>query len=143
MRQLTPEALGGYKYVSKISDEHTRWTEIYLLKSKDGALHAFQSFVQSMVIPSGFRVERMGADKGGGFVGNDFKDYCTQTGVLLEYAALTRRSKLACPSESEGRSRPWSGTCLLTADYQRFYRGELMFTAAYVGNRALHSALNM
>ena len=34
MGQFTPEAPGGYKYVSKISDEHTRWTEIYLLKSK-------------------------------------------------------------------------------------------------------------
>ena len=66
MGQFTPEALRGYKYVSKISDEHTRWTEIYLLKSKDGALHAFQSFVQSMVIPSGVRVERLREDKGKG-----------------------------------------------------------------------------
>ena len=66
MGQFTPEALGGYKFVSNISDEHTRWTEIYLLKSKDGALHAFQSFVQSMVIPSGVRVERLRADKGKG-----------------------------------------------------------------------------
>ena len=66
MGQFTPEALGGYKYVSKMSDEHTRWTEIYLLKSKGGALHAFQSFVQSMVIPSGVRVERLRAEKGEG-----------------------------------------------------------------------------
>ena len=66
MGQFTSEALGGYKYVSKISDEHTRWTEIYLLKSKDGGLHAFQSFVQSMVIPSGVRVEWLRADKGKG-----------------------------------------------------------------------------
>ena len=64
MGQFMSEAPGGYKYVSKISDEHTRWTEIYLLKSKDGALHAFQSFVQSMVISSGVRVERLRADKG-------------------------------------------------------------------------------
>ena len=82
-----PEALGGYKYVSKISDEHTRWTEIYLFKSKDGALHTFQSFVQSTVILSGVRVEWLRADKGGEFIGNDFKDYFTQTGVLLEYAS--------------------------------------------------------
>ena len=53
-------------YVSKISDKHTRWTEIYLFKSKDGALHAFQSFVQSMVIPSGVCVELFRADKGKG-----------------------------------------------------------------------------
>ena len=66
MEQFTLEALGGYKFVSNISEEHTRWTEIYLLKSKDGALHAFQSFVQSMVIPSGVRVEQLRADKGNG-----------------------------------------------------------------------------
>ena len=64
--QFTPEALEGYRYVSKISDEHTRWTEIYLHKSEDGAPHAFQSFAQSMVIPSGVRVERLRADKGEG-----------------------------------------------------------------------------
>ncbi|CAM9730603.1 unnamed protein product, partial [Ascophyllum nodosum] len=75
MAQFTPEVLGGYKYVSKISDENTRWTEIYLLKSKDDALHVFQSFVLLMVIPSGVRVERLRADKGGKFIGNDFKDY--------------------------------------------------------------------
>ena len=43
MGPITPEALGGYKYVSKISDEYTKWTEIYLLKSKHDALIAFQS----------------------------------------------------------------------------------------------------
>ena len=41
MGQFTLEALGGNKHVSKISDEHTRWTEIYFLKMKEGAVHAF------------------------------------------------------------------------------------------------------
>ena len=77
MSHFTPEALGSYQYVFKISDEHTRLTEIYLLKSKDGALHAFQSFVQSMVIPSGVYVERLKGNKGGEFIGNDAKNYCT------------------------------------------------------------------
>ena len=72
--QFIPETLGGYKYVSKISDEHTRWTDVYLLKSKNDALHAFQSIVQSMVISSGVRVERLRADEGGKFIGNEFKD---------------------------------------------------------------------
>ncbi|CAN0001906.1 unnamed protein product, partial [Sphacelaria rigidula] len=30
MGPIMPEALGGFKYVCKISDEYTRWTEIYL-----------------------------------------------------------------------------------------------------------------
>ena len=32
MGSLTPEALGDYKYITKISDEHTKWTETYLLE---------------------------------------------------------------------------------------------------------------
>ena len=52
--------------------------EIYLLKTTDGTLHAFQSYVQSMVIPGGVRVERVRADKGDEFIGNEVKSYCRQ-----------------------------------------------------------------
>ena len=57
MGPSTPDALGSYKYITTISDEYTKWTEPYLLKSKHDALSSFQAFVQSVVIPSGFRVE--------------------------------------------------------------------------------------
>ena len=143
MGPFTPEALGAYKYVSKISDEHTRWTEIYLLKSKEGALHAFQSFVQSMVIPSGVCVERLRADKGGEFIVNDFKGYCTQTGVLLEYASTNTPQKIGM-SERVGGTLAAMVRCMLADSRLQFFLwGELMFTAAYVGNRAPHSVLNM
>ena len=56
MEHLTPEALGGYEYITNISEEYTKWTESYLLKPKHDALSSFQVFVQSVVIPSGFRV---------------------------------------------------------------------------------------
>lgn len=45
MGPLTPEALGGYKLVAKISDEHTEGTETYLLKSKRDALSPFQALI--------------------------------------------------------------------------------------------------
>ncbi|CAM9897026.1 unnamed protein product, partial [Laminaria digitata] len=31
MGPLTPEALGGYKYITNISGEYPKWTETYLL----------------------------------------------------------------------------------------------------------------
>ena len=46
MGPITPEALGGYKYITNIFDEHTKWTETCLLKSKHDALTPFQAFVQ-------------------------------------------------------------------------------------------------
>ena len=143
MGQFTPEALGTYKFVSKIFDKHTRWTEIYLLKSEDGALQAFQSFVQSKVVPIGVRVEWLRADKGGEFIGNDFKDYCTQTGVLLDYASTNTQQQIGM-SERVGGTLAAMVRCMLAdSRLPTFLWGELMFTAAYVGNRASHSAFNM
>ena len=55
--------------------------------SKDVTLPAFQSFVQSMVIPSEVCVERLTADKEGKLMNSDIKDYFTQTGVLLKCAS--------------------------------------------------------
>ena len=95
------------------------------------------------MIPSGVRVERVRADKGGEFIGNDFKDYCTQTGVLLEYASTNTPQQIGM-SERVGGTLAAMVRCMLAdSRLPTFPWGELMFTAAYVGNRAPHSALNM
>ena len=143
MGQFTPEALGGYKYVSKISDEHTRGTEIHFLKSKDGAFHAFQSFVQSIVIPSGVCVERLRADKGGEFIGNNFEDYCTRMGVLLEYASTNTPQQIGMSERVGGTLATMVRFMLADSGLPTFLWREMMLTAAYVRNRAPHSALNM
>ncbi|CAN0101383.1 unnamed protein product, partial [Sphacelaria rigidula] len=88
MGSIMPEALGGFKYVCKISDENTRWTEIYLEKTNNGTLHTFQSYIQSMIILGGVRVERLRSDKGGEFIGNEFTSYCRQTGKLLDHGPV-------------------------------------------------------
>ena len=134
MGPMLPEALGGFKYVCKISDEYTRWTEIYLLKTKDGTLHAFQSYVQSTVIPGGVRVERVRADKGGEFIGNEFKSYCRQTGILLELASTNTPQQIGL-SERVGRTLAAMVRCMLAdSGLPTFLWGELMFTAAYLEN---------
>ena len=102
MGPLTPEALGGYKYITKISNEYIKWTEIYLLKSKHDALCSFQVFAQSVVIPSGFRVEwlRVGIE----VVNSSTRSSRTtafRRGCRSSTPAPTRRSKSACPNALE------------------------------------------
>ena len=54
----TPVAVGGYKYVSKVSDEYTEWTGIYLLTDNSQALQSLQLFVDSVVISFGGDIAR-------------------------------------------------------------------------------------
>ena len=114
-----------------------------MLKSKHGALTSFQVFVQSVVIPSGFRVERLSVDKGGEFVSKDFQGYCLQTGLSLEFASTNTPNQIGM-SERVGRTVAAMVRCVLAdSGLSKFLRGELMFTAAFLGNRAPHSAIGV
>ena len=79
---FTPTAIGGYKYVSKITDEYTKWTAVYLLTSKNQALQSLELFVDSTVIPFGGRIVRWRANKGGECTGEEFRQYCSETGII-------------------------------------------------------------
>ena len=47
MEPLTPETLGGFKYVSKTSDEYTKWrTGSCVLRSKNDDISPFHVLVQ-------------------------------------------------------------------------------------------------
>ena len=74
-------AHGGYKFVSKITGQFTKWTAVYFLCSKGQALAPLQLFVTSTVIPLGKHIIRWRADKGGDFSGDGFKAYCLETGI--------------------------------------------------------------
>ena len=53
MAPSKPTAHGGYRFVSKITDQFTKWTAVYLLCSKDQALASLQLLVTSTAIPLG------------------------------------------------------------------------------------------
>ena len=72
MGAFTPEAHGGFKYVSKITDQVTRWTAVYLLENKSCAFDSFSLFVTLTVIPCGGQVTRWRAYKGGEYTSEAF-----------------------------------------------------------------------
>lgn len=59
--------------------------------------------IQFVLIPGGFRIERMRADKGCAYINEDFKEFYLQTGVSLEYSSTNTPHKIGI-SEHVGRS---------------------------------------
>ena len=142
MGPFTPEAYGGFKYVSKITDQSTRWTAVYLLENKSYAFDSFRLFVSSTVIPCGSRVIRWRADKGGEYTSEEFKQYCLETGITQEFAA-TNTPQQNGVFEHVGRTLCSTVRCLLVdSELSPKLWGELMLTAAYICNRIPHSGLH-
>ena len=103
MRPFTPVAIGGYKYVSKVAGEYTKWTAVYLLTNKNQARQSLQLFVGSTVIPFGGRIVRWRADKGGKYTGESFGSIAWGLVSSKSSPPPTRRSKtcvLTCGGNS-------------------------------------------
>ena len=114
----------------------------FLLKAKSDVVDSLKLYNQRTVIPSGYRLGRVKADRGGECTGNAFRQYCREVGVRLEFAATNTPQQIGA-NERVGRTLAGMVRCLLAdSGLPHFLWGELFLTASYLRNRAPHSALN-
>ena len=132
MGPITPEALGGHKYANKFVDQHTKWAEIVLLQKKEDTINALRLFVQTVVIPDGWRLQRLQrlkSDKGTEYTASGFRQYCRDIGVKLEFALANTPQQIGA-NERIGRTLSGIVRCLLAdSGLPHFLWGELMQTA--------------
>ena len=144
MGPFKPEARGGYEYVSRITDQFTKWTAVYSLCSKAQAVASLQLYVTSTAIPFGSRIVTWRADKGGEYTGEDFKAYCQETGTTRQLTATNTPIQIGV-SERVGRTLCAMVRCMrVDSGLPQLFWGECMMAASsYICNRVPHSALNM
>ena len=87
MRPFTPPAKGGYRYVSKFTDDYPRMKEVYLLRNKSEAAESLDQYNMTVAVPLGLRIEIVRCDKGGEYIGKEFKTLCVNAGVNVESTA--------------------------------------------------------
>eukprot|EP00752_Nemacystus_decipiens_P002765 g2583.t1 len=138
---VSPVAKGGYMYVSKFTDEVTRYKAFYLIRSKTEAIDTLVRFVQDLAIPYGRRVVRLRSDGGGEYRAGYFQKYCKQTGIIQEFTATNTPQQNGI-SERDGRIIVGVIRCLLQgSNLPGWLWGEVCCTAVYLVNRLPHSAL--
>ena len=79
MGPIKPAALGGYSYVTKFVDQHTKW-KIFLIETKPQALDALELHSKALVIPNNTLLIRLKADKGTEFTSSELRQYCHDVG---------------------------------------------------------------
>ena len=113
--------------------------------AKHQAHASLQVFVTSTVTSLGKRITKWRTHKGGDFTGDDFKDYCLETGITQEFAAtINNTPQKIGASELVGRTLCRMARCMLTDGglLPNLWRGPMM-TAFYLCNRIPHSVLKM
>ena len=141
MGPFTPPAKGGYRYVSKFTDDSLRTKEVYLLRNKSEAAKSLHQYNMTMAVPLGLRIETVRCGKGSEYIGKEFKTLCVNAGINVEYTA-TNTPQQSGVSERDGQTLAQITQCLVKdGNFPPSLWGELIFTAAYLSNRSPHSAL--
>lgn len=82
---VNPVTYDGYKYFVSFIDDFTHFVSIFLLKQKSEVLECFKKFKLQAETQFKSQIARLRVDNGGEHTSNDFKDFCTSTGIKIEF----------------------------------------------------------
>ena len=141
MGPISPQALGGYNFVTKFVDQHTKWKDIFLVKEKTQTVDSLELFNKGLVIPTDVRFDRLKADNGTEFTSPAFKQYRRDTDMKLQFASPNTLQQIGANERAE-RTIAGIVRCLLADSVlpKSIWR-ELTLTAVYLSDRAPHAAL--
>jgi transposase InsO family protein len=74
-------AKGGYNYFSTWTDNSTRFTVIYLQKSKSEAFSKFKAFEAWLMTQHSWKVGKLHSDRGGEYTGKEIDQYLAEKGI--------------------------------------------------------------
>jgi len=75
---------GGRRYFITFIDDCTRFCLVYLLKTKDEALHYFKTYKAEVENQLERKIKRLRSDGGGEYFSVDFSDFCVEHGIIHE-----------------------------------------------------------
>ena len=141
MGPFMPPAKRGYRYVSKFTDDYSRVKEVNLLRNTSEAAGSLHQYNMTVAVLVGLRIEIFRCDKGGEYIGKEFKTLCVNAGINVDYTA-TNTPQQNGVSGRDGQPLAQITRCLMKdGNFPSSLRGELIFTTAYLSNRSPHSPL--
>nr|ABB46939.2 retrotransposon protein, putative, Ty1-copia subclass, expressed [Oryza sativa Japonica Group] len=126
---------GGKKYFMRVIDNCTRFCYMYLLKTKDEALHYFKIDKAEVENHLERKIKRLRSDRGGEYFSNEFNSFCE------EYEIIHERTPPYSPQSNgvaERKNRTLTemvNAMLDTAGFSKEWWGEAILTVCHVLNR--------
>ena len=86
--------------------------EVYLLRNKSEAAESLHQYNMTVAVPLGLRIEIVRCNKGGEYIGKEFKTLCVNAGINVEYTA-TNTPQQNGVSERDGQTLAQITRCLM------------------------------
>lgn len=128
-------SLGGAKYFLTFTDDYTRRTFVYFLKSKNEVFENFKTFKALVENQTGKKIKRLRSDNGREYINNQLQAYLRQHGIVHETTVPYSPAQNGV-SERANRTIIEKVRCMLQdAGLDDRFWAEAVHTAVYIKNR--------
>ena len=108
---------------------------MYLLKTKDEALHYFKIYKAKVEIQLERKVKRLRSDRGGEYFSNEFSEFCVEQGIIHEMTPPYSPQSNGIAERKNRTLTELVNAMLETTDLFKEWWGEAILTACPVLNR--------
>ncbi|KMQ88628.1 retrovirus-related pol polyprotein from transposon tnt 1-94 [Lasius niger] len=133
---------GGAKYFMTITDDYSRWGDVYFLKGKDEVPSKMIEFIEKAERQTGSKVKAVQSDNGTEFCNRKLDEYFEKKGILRRLTVPNTPQQNGV-AERRNRTLVESARCMLTqANLPNSFWAEAINTANYIRNRCISKSLD-
>lgn len=129
---------GGKCYFVTFIDDFSKYTYVYLLRTKDDTFGKFKIFEEEIENKTGKKIKRIRSDRGGEFLTSEFVSFCEQHGIIREFSAPNSPPQNGVPERKNRTLLEMVSAMLLHSKLPNNLWGEALYMACYINNRILH-----
>src|ERR1700678_755548 len=136
------KTIAGREYYTTFTDDNSRFSKLYLLRSKDETFHFYKVYEAELLRQNGIHIKKLHSDRGGEYLSKEFSDHLAKSGTK-------RNLTVYDTPEHNGVAERLNRTLLERVRYMlhasglpKFLWGEAIKDAIYLKNRTFTKALN-
>lgn len=133
--KINAKSFGGAEYFLTFIDDKTRYTWVYLLKTKDEVFNRFQEWKAMVENAVGKKLKVLRSDNGGEYTGKQFQEYLKEEGVRHERTVPKTPQQNGVAERLNRTLVEMVRTMLVESKLNQRFWGEAMSTATYLRNR--------
>jgi len=138
---ISPESWNGKRYFVTFMDDFTHFLHVYPLSKKSDVFNTFKQYYALVTAKYGSSLQVLRCDNGGEYSSNQFKQFCSEKGVKLQYT-------IPYTPEQNGHSERMNRTIterarsmLADSSLPKSLWNEAVLMAAYLINRSPTSVM--
>ncbi|KAG5527251.1 hypothetical protein RHGRI_028223 [Rhododendron griersonianum] len=134
---------GGKRYFATFVDDFSKYTFVYLLRTKDEVFNKFQAYKNEVENQLNKKIKVLRSDRGMEYFPHEFDDFCEMHGIIHQKTApySPQQNGLA---ERKNRTLTEMANCMIVhANAPLYLWGEALYTACYLHNRIISRKTNL